>query len=144
MKNFICLLFTIALMVFNSCNNSKQVINEYPLQGAWETFYIKRVYPDTTIIRSEMGKNLQVHIFTKKHFAFGWQYEENASSAGGGEYTFDGDSLRMVSKYHWASFLVGKSVNYKVMISGDTLTRRGFFKNDTVQVEVIDKWRRIE
>jgi hypothetical protein len=144
MKNFVCLLLTIALMLFVSCNNPKQVINDYPLQGAWETFYIKQVFPDTTIVHSDMGKNLQVHIFTKKHFAFGRQYDQNAYSAGGGEYIFDGDSLKMVSKYHWAYFLVGKSVNYKVMISGDTLTRRGFFKNDTVQVEVIDKWRRIE
>ena len=119
-------------------------MSEYPIQGAWETFYLKQVFPDTTIVYTEMGESPQVHIFTKEHFAFGRQYENNSYSAGGGEYTIDGDSLKMISKYHWNSFFVGKSVNYKIVMNGDTLIRNGLFKNDTMQLEVLDKWRRIE
>jgi hypothetical protein len=144
MKNLICILISFVSIYCISCNYSKKETNEFPLQGAWETFYIKQVFPDTTIVRTSLGKNPQVHIFTKKHFAFGWQTSQNTYSAGGGEYTFDGDSLKMLSKYHWYSSLVGITLNYKVTIVGDTLTRIGLYKSDTLNVEVLDKWKRIE
>ena len=142
MKKTIYFILAIAAILIIACNNPKKDAKENPYQGAWEVTYSKAVYPDTTIETTQFA-NPTVKILTKKHFAFGSQAGENKTWGGGGEYTFEGDTYTEHVKYHGNSFVVGKSVEFKSKIEGEMWTISTVWKNDTLDVESTEIWKRI-
>ena len=106
------------------------------------SIYSKVVYPDTTYERTKIA-NPTVKLLTKKHYAFGRQGGENLITGGGGEYTFKDDVFKSFPKYHTSSSLVGDSIIMKSKIEGDLWTINYGFKNDTLQVDVTETWKRI-
>ncbi|MBA7542658.1 hypothetical protein ES705_34982 [subsurface metagenome] len=142
MKKTIYFILAIAAILIIACNNPKKDAKENPYQGAWEVTYSKAVYPDTTIETTQFA-NPTVKILTKKHFAFGNQVGENKTRGGGGEYTFEGDTYTEHIKYHSISFAVGKSVEFKSKIEGEMWTISTVWKNDTLDVESTEIWKRI-
>lgn len=152
MKRVIYPVLAFAVILIIGCTVSKKAEVENPYVGAWE--YISATYlvhylngqkPDTTFVAPapipHAVKNL-----TKKHFAFGRQYDVKTISGGGGEYTYAGDTFTFYPKYQTnSSVFVGKSFVYKSKIEGDlwTIYRDTIFKNDTVQWKAGEHWKRI-
>jgi len=141
-KTIFSVLAFIAILII-ACNNPDNDVKKNPYEGAWEVTYQKSVYPDTTIEETQFA-NPSVKILTKKHFSFGYQTGENEIFGGGGEYTFEGDTYTEHIKFHDASWLVGKSIEFKSKIEGEMWTISTVFKNDTLEVPWTETWKRIE
>ena len=143
MKNSICLILAFAAILIIACNNSEKDEKLNPYEGAWESYYSKYVYPDTTI-ESTDRVNPTVKLLTKKHFAFGRQSGDKKVWGGGGEYTYDDETYTEHVKYH-ARFTAGSvsSVEFKSKLDGDLWTINWVVKNDTLQVDITETWKRI-
>ena len=63
---------------------------------------------------------------------------------GGGEYTYDGNTYTELVKYHSASFFVGKNNITKYSLNGDLWTISFNVKNDTIQWDATETWKRIK
>ncbi len=142
MKKTIYLVLTFAAVLTIACSNPKKDTREYPLQGAWEITYSKFVSPDTTVEKTQFDKPT-VKLLTKKHFAFGNQSGTNKVWGGGGEYTYDGDIYTEYIKYHGASNYDGQSFKFKSTLKGDLWTISITVKNDTLNIESTETWKRI-
>ena len=143
MKKSICLILAFAVFLIIACNNSEKDEKLNPYEGAWESYSSKYVYPDTTIERTDRV-NPTVKLLTKKHFAFGRQAGDKKVVGGGGEYTYDGDTYTEHVKYH-SGFKAGSvsSVDFKSKLNGDLWTIIYAVKNDTLQVDITETWKRI-
>ncbi len=131
----------IAILVI-ACNNPKKDVKGNPLQGAWEMIYSKYIYPDT-IIETTKFTNPTVKLLTKKHYAFGRQAGENKITGGGGEYTYEGNTFTSYPKYHSSAIALGSTFVWKSKIEGDLWTISIVIKNDTLQVNGTETWKRI-
>ena len=118
--------------------------NSNELQGAWEIIYAEYVYPDTTIENTQFA-NPSVKILTKEHFAFGFQANSGESiTAGGGKYSYNGETYTEHIKYHIASSVVGKSIEFKSKLEGDKWTISGSLPGDDGDLNLKEIWKRIE
>lgn len=142
MKKTICLFSAITAILIFGCNNPDKDAKMSPLQGAWEITYAKYVSPDTTIEMTKFA-NPSVKVLTKKHFAFGSQSAQSQIAGGGGEYAYDGNTYTEFIKYSSAPFLVGKANVIKSSLNGDLWTISFTIKNDTVQWDATETWKRI-
>ena len=138
--NYLILAFVAILII--ACNNPEKVAMENPYEGAWEVTYTKYIYPDTTIEITQFD-NPNVKLLTKNHYAFGHQEEENQIVGGGGEYTYDGDTFTSYPKYHSTPGMVGNSIVFNSKIAEDLWTISFIYKNDTMQVDATETWKRI-
>ena len=140
-KTIYPILVFVAILII-ACNNPEKVVIENPYEGAWEVTYVKYVYPDSTIETTQFA-NPQVKLLTKKHYAFGYQAGENQIEGGGGEYAYDGDTFTSYPKYHYYPGMVGNSLVTKSTIEGDLWTISFVIKDDTIQVDATQTWKRI-
>ncbi|MCK5470296.1 MAG: hypothetical protein KAI99_17355 [Cyclobacteriaceae bacterium] len=138
--NFLILAFVAILII--ACSTPEKEVKENPYEGAWEITYLKYVYPDTTIETTQFD-NPDVKLLTKSHYAFGHQVGENQIVGGGGEYTYDGDTFTSYPKYHYFPGMVGNSLVFNSKIEGNLWTIAIVYKNDTVQVDATETWKRI-
>jgi hypothetical protein len=141
MKKTICLVLAFAGILIIACNNPKKDAKVNPYEGAWELIDVKYILPDTTYVVPNTIYN--VKLVTKKHYAMGHQTEKNEVFAGGGEYTYKGDTVTNFPKYHSTKEAVGKSNVWKSKIEGDLWMFSRFNKNDTIQWETRETWKRI-
>ena len=141
MKKVIYPVLAFAVILIIGCTNSKKADVENPYVGAWSLVDQKYVFPDTTYVNT--NKTYNVKLLTKKHYAVGHQTEENEAAAGGGEYTYDGDTFTSFPKYHHNKANLGKSVVWKSKIEGDLWKISRSIKNDTLQVDYTETWKRI-
>ena len=142
MKKTIYLILAFVAILIIAFNNPEKEAKENPYEGAWEVTYVKYVYPDT-IIETTQFANPNVKLLTKKHYAFGHQAGENQIVGGGGEYTYDGDTFTSYPKYHSNPGLVGNKIVFKSKIEGDLWTISTVWKNDTLEVDGTETWKRI-
>jgi hypothetical protein len=147
MKKTICFVLAVAGILIIGCNDTKKDAKINPYEGAWEctgrTFfvhYLNGLKPDTTVV---VPIPYTVKLLTKKHYAQGRQTEKNEVVAGGGEYTYEGDTFTSYPKYHSIKENVGKTLVWKSKIEGDLWTFSSFNKNDTIQLENRETWKRI-
>ncbi len=139
MKKTICFVFAFIAILIIACNNKKKAVIENPYLGAWSLVETKAVFPDTTIVNT--NKIYNVKLITKKHYAVGHQTGKNQVAAGGGEYTYDGDTFTSFPKYHHNN--VGVPRVWKSKLEGDLWTISQSIKNDTLQVDYTETWKRI-
>jgi len=136
------MIFAIGLLLLGTtsvlCQNSDK------LQGAWEIIYAEYIYPDTTIENTQFA-NPSVKLLTEKHFAFGFQDNNGESiTAGGGEYSYNGETYTEHIKYHIASSIVGISIEFKSKLEGDKWTVSGVLPMDEGNTKMREIWKRIE
>ena len=142
MKKTVCLFLAFIAILLCACSNLKNDAKDYPLQGAWEITYSKYIYPDT-IIESTKFANPTVKLLTKKHYAFGRQAGENKITGGGGEYSYDGNTFTSLPKYHSSSMALGSTLVWKSKLEGDLWTISIVYKNDSIQIDGTETWKRI-
>lgn len=140
-KNILVILSFVAFLMI-ACNNPQKDVKVNPYEGAWEVIYSKTIYPDTTYETTQFA-NPSVKLLTKKHYAFGRQDGEYKIVGGGGEYKYEGDIFKSYPKYHTVSSLVGDSLVMKSKIEGELWTITYVYKNDTLQVDGTETWKRI-
>jgi hypothetical protein len=145
-KTFWFILAFIAILII-ACNNKKKDAEVNPYAGAWESIsttynvhYLNGQKPDTTVVVPYLTT---VKLFTKNHYALGHQTEKDEVVAGGGEYTFHGDTLTTIRRYSSTKGAIGKPNVFKVKIEGDLWIQSNTIKNDTIQYERIETWKRI-
>src|SRR5665648_410698 len=102
MKKVIYLILVFAIILINGCTNSKKAEVENPYVGTWEHIsskflihYLNGEKPDTTYVVSNAFP-YNVKLLTKKHYAVGHQTENDEFVGGGGEYTYNGDSVTCI------------------------------------------------
>lgn len=136
------MVIVIALLMLGTSSVLCQNSNE--LQGVWECIYAKYVFPDSTMENSTFV-NPSVKLLTKKHFAFGHLRDNRESiSAGGGEYSYNGETYIEHIKYHTYSALVGSSVEFKSELAGDKWTTKGVIPGVDGDIKLKEIWKRIE
>jgi hypothetical protein len=85
-----------------------------PVEGAWERIFLRVVLPDTTVEETYEGRPRLHKILTATHFAFGQQSEDGQDVyAGGGRYTYTGDTYVEVIAYHASPSMVGRTVTFE-------------------------------
>ncbi len=106
-----------------------------PLEGAWEVVYSKAVFPDSTVVRDE-GTPFELKLFTPRHHTYIMRDAEGAFvTAGGGSYTFEGDTLTETHAYQFVPEWVGYIATWNVRFEQDTFYLTGPVKVVTAQGE---------
>jgi hypothetical protein len=149
MKKTICFVLAIAGILIFACNNPKKDEKVNPYEGAWENtsntynvkYYKGRKLDSTFVVPAKLP--YVVKLVTKKYYAQGSQTEKDEVVAGGGEYTFNGDSVTNIRRYSSVKGQIGKPVVRKSKIEGDLWKFYITVKNDSVQYERIETWKRI-
>ena len=135
-------LFIIMLLVTTVCAQAQS----NPLVGTWEMVSQRSIYPDTTIDRGRyLGPSYK--ILNDTHFAFGRQTIINGRVdddvyAGGGRYSFDGDSTYTeFIEYHESAPNVGLTIEFKAKLVGDTLW---YHTGQIGTMRLEEVWRRVD
>ncbi len=136
------LLFFILLLVTTECTQAQS----NPLVGTWEMVSQRNIYPDTTIDRGRyLGPSYK--ILNDTHFAFGRQTIINGIVdddvyAGGGRYSFDGDSTYIeYVEYHESAPTVGLTIEFTAKLVGDTLW---YHTGQIGSMRLEEVWRRVD
>jgi len=137
--------------------------SKHTLEGTWELVSAKYTFPDKT--ETNAGYK-QIKVITKNHWAFVGQNTDRQKftsqgsdaellsaakgfGAGGGTYTFSGDTYTEVIEFFHNPNYVGLSIPWNVKWDGDQFIQSGTFpikaagmgENDMQLYEV---WKRIE
>jgi hypothetical protein len=109
------------------------------LEGTWEIVSQRLIYSDSVVDRSaQVATTLK--ILNATHFAFGRQLKDAEEViAGGGRYTFDGETYTEHILYHSADGLAGSSIPFKARIEGDLWYHTGRVGS----FEMEEVWRRV-
>jgi hypothetical protein len=149
MKKLIYPILAFVVIFIIGCTNAKKAEVENPYVGAWEHMsskffihYLDGQKPDTTYV-TPAANPPAVKIFTKKHYAVGHQTENDGLAGGGGEYTYNGDSVTCIRRYSAAKGRIGIPVVWKSKINGDLWSFSRVIKNDTFQADLTETWKRI-
>ncbi len=98
---------------------------KHPLVGTWKMVAQKIVHPDRVeenlkIGETPPGGNFQIKILTQTRFAFGRMSEDGEEvTAGGGQYSIDGDTYTEIIDYHTSAPLVGTKIPFSWKIDKD-------------------------
>jgi hypothetical protein len=111
------------------------------LEGVWDMQHQTFSTPDTTVMWMKGDMNQQVKMFTKGYFSFvNMSPSEDMSGlethGGSGTYTVTGDTLTEVMQLVWNKAIMGARLQYKVTVSGDTLTQEG-----PINADVPESWK---
>ena len=111
------------------------------LEGTWRLVSQQAVYPDTTIVSTNIPPSMK--ILNSTHFSWGYQSTTGEEVlAGGGRYTLQGDTLYTeYIEYHTSEVLIGQAIPFTVKVIGDIWYHTGVFPSGYRLEEV---WRRIE
>ena len=147
MKKVYWFVLAFAGILIIACNNPKKDSDLNPYVGAWEcssktylVHYLNGQKPDTTFL---VNVPYTVKLLTKKHYAQGRVTEKNEVVAGGGEYTYNGDTVILIRRYSSDKAIIGQPSVWKSKIEGDLWKFSRITKNDTIQYEQIETWKRI-
>jgi hypothetical protein len=134
----ICALVVIALLGTGFATG-EAAAQESSLAGTWELVEQRLVYPDRVVDRSDSLQQT-FKILNNTRFSFGRQIRDGEVYAGGGTYTFDGDTYTEHIRYHSEPGLPGQSITFEARVEGDTWHHRG----DLGVYVVEEVYRRVE
>lgn len=109
------------------------------LEGTWEMVSQKAIYPDSTVDRTDQIP-YTLKILNSTHFSFGREMGEEEVYAGGGTYSYDGDTYTEHIMYHSAGGLAGQSIVFNARVDGDIWHHSGDIGDFTLE----EVWRRVK
>lgn len=109
-----------------------------PLEGTWEMVSQWIIYPDSTVDRTDQIP-YTIKILNSTHFAFGRQIMDEEVFAGGGTYSFDGETYTEHITWHSSAGLAGQSVSFEAQVDGDTWRHVGHILDFRLE----EVWRRV-
>lgn len=109
------------------------------LEGTWVLVSQTAIYPDSTVDRTDQIAHT-TKILNSTHFAFGRQIADEEIIAGGGTYTYDGDTYTEHIEYHSAAGLAGQSITFSARLEGDLWYHVG----DLGDFALEEVWERVD
>ena len=146
MKNFQAIFILLVVMIA-SCSAPKKetpVETKTPaqeLEGVWKITYGKITYPDTVV---EVTDSRQVKILVGGRFAHGNQETDSTLTAGGGTYTYDGQTYTENIEYFTIPSLVGQSVKFDIKLEDGKWSHSGTIRIDDEDIKLEEVWERVE
>lgn len=111
----------------------------HALAGTWELVEQRLIYPDRVVDRSDSLQHT-LKMLNNTRFSFGRQIADGAIYAGGGTYTYDGDTYTEHIRYHSEPGLPGQSITFEARLEGDTWHHKG----DLGVYVVEEVWKRVD
>lgn len=109
------------------------------LEGTWEMVSQRLVYPNTVVDQTDRIP-YTLKILNSTHFAFGRQIQDEEVYAGGGTYTYDGDTYTEHIRYHSAAGLAGQSITFDARVVGDVW----YHEADLGDFVLEEIWQRVD
>jgi hypothetical protein len=108
------------------------------LVGSW------RLVPEESDVPETAGQlNMPVKILNDTHFAFGFMTPDGGVYAGGGSYTYHDSTYAETIEYHSDPFLVGRVLEFKCILKGDTWYHTGSFDIEGRPYVINEVWQRM-
>jgi hypothetical protein len=138
-----------AICLFASCS-STTAPGGLRLNGTWRLISGTTITKGVATVTDYTKGSGMIKIINDSHFAFlrhdlnPPKDSSNHFDAGGGSYTLDGDQYTEHLDYYSDRNWEGKSFNFTVSISNDTLIQRGMEKveNENIDREIIERYVR--
>ena len=109
----------IGMVVLFAASGARAQLPATPLEGSWEMVSQRVVYPDSTVDRTDQIP-YTIKILNSTHFAFGRQILDEEVFAGGGTYSFDGETYTEHITWHSSAGLAGQAISFEARVDGDT------------------------
>lgn len=144
-----------AIFVFFFSCNEKKTAEEKPsgkLNGTWQLFQGITITKGDSVITDYTKKQRMIKIINDTHFAF-LKHDVNTPKdsslnfdAGGGTYSLNGNQYTEHLDFYNDKNWEGKSFNFTVTISNDTLIQKGIEKVEGagIEREIIEKYVRVK
>ncbi|GEM_PF-1371012 len=148
MKSLIPIYLGIIILI-SSCNAPKpeetSIADDHSddLIGVWKMTEIIMEYPDTTIVMGESDAPSR-KLLTATHFSFGFQETDSTIVAGGGTYTYDGDTYAETLKYHSVPGVAGETITFEAEVDGNTWKHSGTIPSENGDILLKETWVRVE
>ena len=149
MKRSILFLCAI-ILYFANCSGPKpteEVVEVDPaseLEGVWELTQVTMTTADTSVTTTEFDSPTY-KILVGDHWAFGRQVNDSTIMAGGGTFSYDGETYTEVIGYHAVSSVVGQTVNFDIELNGDTWHHVGNISDGEGNTTTLDEtWVKVE
>lgn len=144
---FLPLAAFVALLV--SCNTQSPAALH--LNGAWRLVSGTTITRGVSVVTDYTKESSMIKIINDTHFAFlkhdlnSPKDSSNHFDAGGGAYTLNGDAYTEHLDYYVDRNWEGKTFNFTVSISHDTLIQRGMEKveKEGIDREIIERYVRV-
>ena len=149
MKKLIPLL-CVLLLYFTNCTGPKPsdepVVEENPadkLEGVWVLKSATMTTADTSTTSTEFD-NPSYKILSGSHWAFGYQVNDSTIMAGGGTFTYDGETYSETIEYHAVSGVVGQTINFDLELEGNTWHHVGTITDGDQETTLDETWEKVE
>ncbi len=113
------------------------------IEGVWRLTEVTMTSPDTTIVTTEF-EHPSYKILSGDRWAFGHQADDSTIMAGGGTFTFDGESYTENIEYHSVSGVVGQSITFDIDLDSTTWHHVGTITIDGEETVLDEVWERAD
>ena len=142
--------FALAIFFAAACTVKTEIEN--PVIGTWQLLTHTEITKGVSVVTDYTGDNKMIKIINATHFAFlnhtinTKKDSSNNFDAGGGVYTLAGDKYTEHLDFYKDKNWEGKSFDFTITFSGDTLIQKGLEKVDKENINriIIEKYLKIK
>ena len=148
MKNYVLLLALISYCFGcggpkSSTETGAEVDPADQIEGVWRLTKVTMTSPDTTTVTTEF-EHPSHKILSGDRWSFGYQVDDSTIMAGGGTFTFDGETYTENIEYHSVSGVVGQSISFDIDLDSNTWHHVGTISTDDGETTLDEIWVRAE
>ena len=144
------LTFLAAIFLLSSCSQKQQPAN--PMIGTWQLLTHTEITKGVSAVTDYTRDLKMIKIINSSHFAFlihsinTKKDSSNNFDAGGGAYALVGDKYTEHLNYYKDKNWEGKSFDFTITFSGDTLIQKGLEKVEKENIDrtIIEKYIRVK
>ncbi len=144
------LTFLAAIILLSSCTQKQEPAN--PMIGTWQLLTHTEITKGVSAVTDYTKDLKMIKIINSSHFAFlihtinTKKDSSNNFDAGGGAYTLAGDKYTEHLDYYKDKNWEGKSFDFTITFSGDTLIQKGLEKVEKENIDrtIIEKYLKVK
>jgi|SRR6185503_10236574 len=142
--------FLATIVLLSSCSQKQEPAN--PMIGTWQLLTHTEITKGVSTVTDYTKDLKMIKIINSSHFAFlihtvnTKKDSSNNFDAGGGAYTLAGDKYTEHLDYYKDKNWEGKSFDFTITFSGDTLIQKGLEKVDKENINrtIIEKYLKLK
>jgi len=142
--------FLATIVLLSSCSQKQEPAN--PMIGTWQLLTHTEITKGVSTVTDYTKDLKMIKIINSSHFAFlihtvnTKKDSSNNFDAGGGAYTLAGDKYTEHLDYYKDKNWEGKSFDFTITFSGDTLIQKGLEKVDkeNINLTIIEKYLKLK
>lgn len=142
--------FLAAIFLLSSCSQKQEAAN--PMIGTWQLLTHTEITKGVSAVTDYTKDLKMIKIINSSHFAFlihtvnTKKDSSNNFDAGGGAYTLAGDKYTEHLDYYKDKNWEGKSFDFTITFSGDTLIQKGLEKvaKENINRTIIEKYLKLK